>query len=180
MTDRSDSLIGRAAALPDEISPERDLWPQIASKLGQPEVPAVQQRRWWPQAVAAGVALVALSSAVTWRFATQQDVSTAAVVAAITAPATQYVADAEMLQVRQRLTVALDDSLQRLSPDTRRNVSRNLLEIHESLARIRTALEQDPQNAFLHQLLHSIYRQELDLLTDINKLAAERPQEIQI
>ena len=99
--------------------------------------------------------------------------------AAITAPAAQYVADAEMLQVRERLTVSLDDSLQRLSPDTRRTVSKNLLEIHESLAQIRSALEQDPQNAFLHQLLHTIYGQELDLLTDINKLAADRPQEIQ-
>ena len=181
MNDRNDSLVKRAAALPAEIEPARDLWPGIASQLApQTEHASVAKHNVWPAALAAGLALAVLSSSVTWWIANRPDVSTERIVAAMTDSMTPFAEDAEMLQVRQQLTVSLDESLNRLSPRTRRQVGLNLLEIHQSLADIRVALDEDPNNAFLHQLLHTTYQQELGLLSDINKLAGTLPEEIGI
>ncbi|MDH3646022.1 MAG: hypothetical protein OER80_04540 [Gammaproteobacteria bacterium] len=180
MNDRNDPLMERAAALPDEINPNRDLWPVIASRL----TPAIQSKpssrsSVWPIALAAGLALAVLSSAITWTVANRADVSPDRIAAVITEPARPYVQDAELVQIRQELTAALDDNLMRLSPKTRRKVSANLLEIHESLAEIRMALDADPNNGFLHQLLYTTYQQELGLLSNINRVALTLPDEIE-
>ena len=181
MNDRNDPLVQRAAALPEEIQPGRDLWPEIANRLTPAaRTTTVVRRPLWPAALAAGLALAVLSSSVTWWVANRPDISTERVVAAMTDPMVPYVQDAKMMQVRQQLTVSLDESLNRLSPRTRRQVSMNLMEIHQSLAEVRVALEEDPDNAFLHQLLHTTYQQELGLLSDINKLALTLPDEIEI
>ncbi len=181
MNDRNDPLVRQAATLPDEIAPERDLWPAIAERLNDraPATP-VQTRPNWPFALAAGIALVALSSLLTWSFTQRDTLSTAELVEVITAQADPFVNDVELIQARQALTVSLDDALGRLAPPTRRKVADNLLEIHQSMAEIRVALEEDPDNALLHQLLHTVYQQEIGLLTDINKLAATLPEEIEI
>ncbi|MDH3590117.1 MAG: hypothetical protein OEQ74_12015, partial [Gammaproteobacteria bacterium] len=121
MNDRNDPLVKRIAALPAEIEPGRDLWPGIAGQL-TPETghAPVARHAVWPAALAAGLALAVLSSSVTWWIANRPDISAERIVATMTDPMTPYVEDAEMLQVRQQLIVSLDESLNRLSPKTRR------------------------------------------------------------
>lgn len=181
-SDNNDPLMQRAAALPRNLEPGRDLWPEIAAKL-QPATARVtpQRTRFWPAAIAAGIGLVVLSSSLTWWVATHRDVSAAEIVAAISDMQTlpSHTPDAGLLLAREDMIASLEQSLERLPPATRRVVGSNLLEIHRSLGEIRLALLEDPENAFLHQLLYATYEQELGLLSDINRMAMILPNEIQ-
>lgn len=180
MNDRNDPLIQRAAGLPESIEPGRDLWPDIASQLSNPVQSATKRERAvWPIALAASLTVAVLSSVVTWYVVTRPDLSTERIVELMTDPAQPYVQNVELLNARRELTESLDRSLQRLSPETRRQVSANLLEIHESLKEIRVALAEDPDNIFLHQLLHSTYEQEIGLLSDISRVALTLPEEVE-
>ena len=180
MNDRNDPLVQRAATLPESIEPGRDLWPEIAAQLS-PVAQTVSTGRHavWPVALAASLTLAVLSSAATWWVVSRPDLSTPRIVELMTDPAQPYVQDVELLNARRELTDSLDQSLMRLSPRTRRQVSMNLLDIHESLAEIRVALEEDPDNTFLHQLLFSTYQQEIGLLSNINRVALTLPDEVE-
>lgn len=180
MNDRNDPLIQQANALPESIEPDRDLWPGIAARLNPATTSDYRPRpAVWPVALAASVTLAILSSAATWWILSRPDLTTTRIVELMTDHAQPYVQDVELINARRLLTDSLDKSLQRLSPRTRRQVSMNLLDIHESLAEIRSALEQDPDNLFLHQLLHSTYSQEIGLLSDIKRVALTLPDEVE-
>ncbi|MBT8130807.1 MAG: hypothetical protein KJO35_00945 [Gammaproteobacteria bacterium] len=178
MTEQKDPLMRKVAELPSEISPTKDLWPGIAARLSDPVTVQPGKRRW-PLAVAAGIALVALSSLLTWTIMQPNDSATGQLAAVLTEPVRPFVQDAELMQVRAQLTQSLENSLERFSPETRQLITSNLLEIQQGLAEIRTALEQDPNNVLLHQLLYSTYEQELSLLSEINQVAHTLPTGIE-
>lgn len=180
MNDRNDPLIQRASALPESIEPERNLWPGIAARIAaDTQQPASRNRSVWPVALAASLTLAILSSTATWWVLTRPDLTTTRIVELMTDPMQPFVQDVELIEARRQLTDSLDESLQRLAPSTRRQVSMNLLYIHQSLAEIRAALDEDPENVFLHQLLYSTYQQEIGLLSDINRVALTLPDEVE-
>ena len=180
--DRNDPILARAAELPDEIAPQRDLWPGIAAQL---DVGAGGRSRtgWrWQGALAAGVALVALTAAVTWRIAVMQSAAPPAdaladLMQAGTGAALQP--GIELVDMRNDLLDSLQASLSRLPPESQRIVVDNLQAIRTSLNEIEAALWQDPDDASLHQLLYTTYEQELQMLGNLHRMTQSLPVEVE-
>jgi len=176
-----------AAQLPREIAPQRDLWPQIASRISE-ESGASTGRGWrFAGALAAGVALVALSSLATlWISGGDGDPELSHVVppGGAVPPVMAFGPDHELgpkyRLARNALTMDLEARLQALPPATREIVERNLGQIRGAVAEINTALAEDPDNALLQQLLMATYQDELDVLTEVNRMATSMPTRTEI
>jgi len=166
-----DKLMGAAAQLSTEISPERDLWPGIAEAIAEPA-----PRRWTPMLAqaAAVVLLIGASSGLTYM--TMKTDQTGPVV---TSPdmifeqasfGNRYNLGPGFQDARNALAADLDVELERLSPESRENIEANLTMIHAAINDMNTALEADPENTVLQQRLLSAYREELALLRRVSGL----------
>lgn len=181
--DRDDALLRAAAALPESIEPERDLWPDIAARLGAAE-PVPAARPWW-LALAAGIALVAVTAALTWQVASTRAPAPATVAAPTDAVPPAAAGDevdparGELRFMRAQLLNSLESNLSRLPPESQRVVVDNLLEIRASLVAIEEALAADPSNPSLQQLLYTTYEHELAVLADVNRVALTLPTEVE-
>jgi anti-sigma factor RsiW len=174
-----------AAAVPDHRAPADELWPGIEARIERVGGTAAtrsdeggRRRRTLmftlPQlAAAAGIVLLlgvsvgrltegpgASTPAVTTQVATQS-----AAPAATRASYAGFVADLE-----QRLDVGRDV----LQPETARVIEQSLAKIDTAIAQARTALENDPNNAYLNQHLASAQARKLRLLEDATALIASR------
>lgn len=174
----------RAAALPRSIAPSRDLWSEIAGRIEEERVVALDSRRrrrltgippvWL--AAAAALLLIALSSGVTayligggqpagtpdgYTAAPQTSPSASAGSAALVAfrPTEQ-----EYEGAAEELMVELDSKRHLLSPETVEVIETNLRIIDEAIAESRAALEADPGNADLPGQLSDVHRKKVELL----------------
>jgi hypothetical protein len=68
------------------------------------------------------------------------------------------------------LAARLDDELARLSPESREEVELNLAMIRGAIAQINAALEKEPDNALLQDLLLKTYHEELALMQRVGGL----------
>lgn len=174
-----DAILQQAASLPSEIQPQRDLWPQIEAQIGARRAPS--RRRPWLLALAAALALVAVTAGVTWQLAQSQlAVPATGVMAELAAGGTVNRAAAEVQYMRTQLTQSLEANLSRLPPDSRKVIVENLLEIRASLVAIEQALASNPGNPSLQQLLYTTYERELAVLADANRIALSLPEEVEI
>ncbi|HSG59268.1 MAG TPA: hypothetical protein VLA06_07045 [Woeseiaceae bacterium] len=169
--DRNDRIVAAAGRLPEEISPERDLWPGIAETIDRP-----QRARWTPMfaQAAAVVLLVGASSGLTY-LAMQDDPAPAAIVAPdlLFEPASYsagYALGPEYLEARSEMSARLDEELARLSPEARDDVEKNLAVIRSAIAEINTALDDEPTNRLLQQLLLNAYQDEFALMRQVGGL----------
>ena len=64
----------------------------------------------------------------------------------------------------------LDKELKNLSPEARADVERNLAVIRRAIADISAALEEEPDNEFLRDLLVQAYRNELALMNRVGNM----------
>lgn len=167
MTDERDDLLARAARLPREVRPARDLWPGI--EAGIREVQDSPRAMPWTMRLAAAVALMAVSSLSTWGLMRGGNELTQEQLASVSFGA-HTVLGPEFVQARDDLAVRVAASLDRLSPETRTVVQGNLAEIRRSIAAINEALRDEPSNASLQQLLYSTYQQELSVMREISRL----------
>lgn len=174
-----------AAAAPDHRAPADELWTGIEARIERGEATAAARssgvegrRRTWiftlPQlAAAAGIVLLlgvsvgrltegpgASTPAVTTQVATQS-----AAPAAAPASYAGFVADLE-----QRLDAGRDV----LQPETARVIEQSLAKIDTAIAQARTALDNDPNNAYLNQHLASAQARKLRLLEDATALIASK------
>ncbi len=192
-TDRPDNGTDRwqqaASGLSAEIAPERDLWPDIAARIEAE--PHAQTARGWSVAgaLAAAVALVALSSLTTlWISGRDAGPEISQVVpppgGSAMMPSAAFGPDHELgpkyRRARNELTVDLESRLQALPPSTRHTVERNLEQIRVALAEINAALAEDPGNMLLQQLLLAAYQDELTVLTEVNRMARSLPTRTEI
>lgn len=192
-TDRTDSGMDAwqqaASGLPDELTPERDLWPDIAARIEAE--PGARPLRGWRVAgpLAAAVVLVALSSLTTlWISGRDEGPAISQVVppptGAAAMPSAAFGPDHELgpkyRRARNQLTVDLESGLQALPPATQQTVQRNLEQIRMALAEINTALAEDPGNTLLQQLLLAAYQDELIVLTEVNRMARSLPTRTEI
>ena len=174
------ALLAEAAALPRELPPGRDLWPDLAARLRgtdgargvvRPAVP-----RWVrPAALAAAAAIVIALAGGLWtrgpRPATPvTPMGTLLPAAAGTAPAPLLEAEREYARATAALMAALDQQKDVLSPETRATLDANLKSIDDALAEVRTALQKDPANAQLTHLLTSTHQKKLDALERVVRL----------
>jgi len=162
-------------ALPRDVAPERDLWPAIEARLEPREVRA--GRRWlWP--AAAAVLLVVGSSLITATLLRDDEPMVARrapaagqVGYADAAFGPGQVLDPAYAAARQDLARTLSARIDRLPPDARRKLESNLAEIRRATAEINAALELNPGDALLEELLLNAYQDELAVLASVNQLA---------
>jgi len=57
-----------------------------------------------------------------------------------------------------------------LSPETRADIQKNRVLIHDAIAEINLALEKEPENMLLQERLLNTYREELALLRRVSSL----------
>jgi hypothetical protein len=171
-------VVTDAAALPKGVAPARDLWREIEARLGQPG--AIGERGLAPglkyallAASFAAVFLAGIYFAQLQRTGppdriTQLDNSTDSA-----SPSGLDIVETEYGQARNLLVQALDESRDRLAPETVAVVDENLDIIGNAITEIKSALEQDPSNQRLIRSLVVAYDHEVELLQQATQLPAQ-------
>ena len=164
-----DKLMEEARTLGTEVTPERDLWPDIANAIARPS-----RSRWntsFAQA-AAVVLLIGASSGLTYLAMTRNSPY-------VTPPpppglnlerasfGDHYMLGPDYQDAREGLKAKLDEEIVRLSPEERADVNKNLEAIRSVIEEINRALSNDPDNALLQELLLSTYQKELSLMMNV-------------
>jgi len=172
MTDTNDDkLISAARQLRTEISPERDLWPDIAAAI---ETPA--RSRWTPMLAqaAAVVLLVAASSSVTYLVMKGQSQPVTEIAPELLFEQTsfggRYHLGPGFQDARSGLVAELEAELGKLSPEARAEIETNLDIVRRAIYDINQALEKEPNNVMLQERLLSTYHEELTLLRRVGGL----------
>lgn len=164
------------AALPREVDPEHDLWPEIRAQLdltrargigdASAVTPITAARRPFRAArwLAAAAALVLITATTTWAVVKQR------------AEASDQAATVALLADFERSASELQASLERrqsaLDPRTRAILERSLRTIDGAIAEARVALAERPQDAAIQAFVASAFRQKIDFLRRANDVAA--------
>lgn len=172
-TETEDKLMTAAAQLSTEIAPQRDLWPGIESRL---ETPA-RRSSWTPMLAqaAAILLLVGASSGITY-MVTKSGTSISPVIVAtgldsdFVSFGSDYELGAGFQDARTNLAADLDLELDRLTPEIRAGVEENLAVIRSAIIEINNAMETEPDNALLQELLMNAYREELAVMGRVGGL----------
>ena len=182
-------LASGARALPREVEPSRDLWPEIAARIGgserSPREPlALHARPAWRAVagtrvlrIAAAIALVVASSAITARVLRSPDElttlarQTVAPSEATTAVAAFAPTEREYRMAVDALTLELAARRRSLSPETIATVEENLRIIDQAIGEATAAMQSDPGGSEIPLILSGVYRQKVDLLEDAVELA---------
>jgi len=169
--ERDDELIAAASALSTEISPDRDLWPDIEQAIATPK-----RLRWTPllAQAAAVVLLVGASSGITY-FTMQEDpVVIERFGAELQFEQTAFGAEQTLGSVYRSAQgdyqTELNKELDRLSPEVRADIEENLGLIKDAIAQINLALEENPDNVLLQDLLVRSYREQHTLMRRVGAL----------
>jgi len=170
-----DELMAKAGDLATGIVPSRDLWPDIEAAISAP----LPGRSWFTPYLAQAAAVLLLvggSSGITWYV-----MNDSATPVQIVAP--QFVFEAASFaaydlgpgfqDARARLSSQLDTELEKLSPETQAAVEENLQVIRTAIADISTALDAEPDNVLLQELLLKTYQEELMLMRRVGGLTLD-------
>jgi hypothetical protein len=169
-----DKLMKAARALETEVAPEHDLWPGIENAITEPS-----RTRWntvFAQA-AAVLLLVGASSSLTYLAMTEKTP-----VATLVTDNTglnyerasfggHYTLGPGYQDARSSLKAQLDEQLERLSPEARAEVEKNINTIRAAIDEINSALVGEPDNVLLQELLLSTYREELSVMMKVDRVA---------
>jgi hypothetical protein len=171
-----DPLLAKAAALPKDVAPPRDLWPGIAARLGEAQRAPVKPAFRWPLALAAALAVASVSALLTWSLVRDPRAGQPAEIADAGAPAGAFVPvsygpnsglTAEELAVRDELFAQFRGAFENLRPDTREAIVKNLAVMQTAADEIDAALAKDPASGMLKGMLFGTYRQELQLYSTV-------------
>ncbi|HEU4517623.1 MAG TPA: hypothetical protein VFR77_10000 [Steroidobacteraceae bacterium] len=171
-----DALIAKAAELPKEIEPARDLWPGIAARLGEAPRSAEPRGFRWPMALAAGVVVASVSALLTWSLMRSPDPVTPTTIAGTTSQVAEIVPvnygpnsglTAQELKARDELVVRFRETFATLRPETRDAIVKNLAIMQTAADEIDAALAKDPASRMLKGMLVGTYKQELQLYSTV-------------
>jgi hypothetical protein len=178
-TSPDDRLDDLTSQLPREIAPPPELWSSIRAELAPRSARTLQWNTRWRLAAAA--LLVAASSSILTLLAVRARDGSSDVRAVATtegAPRTAarlpaHLAVAELGYERSidALRRTLDERRDSLAPSTVATVERSLRIADSAIAEARSALEHDPSNQVLAELLVSNYERKIDLLRRASELA---------
>lgn len=156
--DDAEFLRSHVEGLPRSIEPPHNLWPGIEARIAPRRRAAPALYR-----LAAAIALVAISSSITW-YLTRR---TATPVVVAVAPA-----NPEALARLARAGDILEDGIDNegLAPETRAVLARNLVVIDSAIAECQRALDADPGSPVLAELLRAAHRQRVELLQQAARL----------
>jgi hypothetical protein len=173
---REDELTKRAAELATGIQPSRDLWPGIEAAISEP----AGGRSWFSPYLAQAAAVVLLvgaSSGLTWLVMQDEaqpvQVAVAPDLVFQQASFARYELGPGFQDARSRLRSQLEDELAKLSPESREEVESNLDTIRAAIAEINEALEAEPDNTLLQELLLRTYRDELTVMRRVGGLTQD-------
>jgi hypothetical protein len=180
--DEIHTLLAQAASLPSAIEPSRDLWEGIESRIrtGSPQTaPAPPSRRQivphWAAVAAVFLAVVAGGSWFLLRRPAESP--TSSVRPAISPPSVQSAGlreiEAGYAPARGDLLRLIQERKGLLTPETRAVIDENLALVDQALRNIRGALEKDPSNKVLMDLLRNTYRQEQEMMRRAAALPAD-------
>lgn len=171
----------RLAALPDEVPPARDLWPEIAAGLDAQRVRTLpgdaaggtdRGASAWPLLRRAAVVLLLVggTAVVTWNLRGRTGPE---VVVVETVPL-RAAADGLVSYERSadELARALEQRRAKLDPATVEAIERSLRTIDSALVEARAALERDPSSAQVRAYVEAAYRQKIDFLRRANDVAS--------
>ena len=176
MTNETQDKLSRdAARLATNIAPQRDLWPDIEAAINAADAPQVRGFMPYLAQAAAILPLVGASSGITYlAMKPGTDISPGAKNGALTVEPASWGGGYEMSNdytlARESLKAQLAVELERLSPEARADVVHNLKVIRNAIAEINAALQREPENVFLQDLLLDSYREELTVMRKINGL----------
>ncbi|HEX5353868.1 MAG TPA: hypothetical protein VFW60_07295 [Rhodanobacteraceae bacterium] len=151
------------AGLPRDIQPQRDLWPAIDARI----TPRHRLMRYWPAAAAIALAALVGAMVLALRFG-HPAVNEPSVAVNVARPLNLDVMPHTPRAIAMAASVRRST---RLDPKTQAVLLNNLAIIENSLDNIQRALQQNPDNPGLQQLLYQMYRSEAALLD-----AAQRVQ----
>ena len=171
-----DPLLAKAAGLPKEIEPARDLWPGIEARLG--EAPRIEERRGfrWPMALAAGFVVASVSALLTWSLMRSPDPVAPTTIADARPPVAEIVPvnygpnsglTVQELKARDELVVRFRETFATLRPETRDAIVKNLAIMQTAADEIDAALAKDPASRMLKGMLVGTYKQELQLYSTV-------------
>lgn len=168
-----DKLMEAARALETEVAPEHDLWPNIENAIARPS-----RTRWntvFAQA-AAVLLLVGASSGLTY-LAMHEKTPVATLITDNTGLnykrasfGGHYTLGPGYQDARSGLRAQLEEELERLSPEARAEVEKNLNAIRAAINEINRALADEPDNVLLQELLLSTYREELSVMMKVDRV----------
>jgi hypothetical protein len=184
MNDRDplDTLLSR---VPRHVELSRDLWPAIRTQIAaeSPERRSVRSSRWL--ALAAGVVLAVASSLVTYAVvqrSMQQQIQQARqevveqmqpVMAAMPVRFDGYESlGSSYEKARAQLDAEYARRVQHLPPVVRAKVERDIADLRRAAREISTTLSQYPSDPLLQDLLVSTYQREMQLMVEVNTMAA--------
>lgn len=169
-----DKLMKAARALETEVAPEHDLWPAIENAISRPS------RTSWNTVFAQAAAvllLVGASSSLTY-LAMNEKTPIATFATDNTGLNFErvsfgghYTLGPGYQDARSSLRAQLDEELERLSPEARAEVVKNISAIRAAIDEINRALVDEPDNILLQELLLSTYREELSVMMKVDRVA---------
>lgn len=165
------SLVKRAAALPQEIQPARDLLPGIRRAVEQRPAPPAS-RSWIGWAALAASVLLLVTLGLTTMTLRERGKEAAQAAPAPDAMTEIRAAEQEYLKAAELLAEALDKQRGTLSPETAALVDENLEIINRAISNVRLALNAEPGNAKNGQVLTALYQQKIEILRRVSRLSS--------
>jgi hypothetical protein len=178
-----DPLDQALGSLPEDVAPERDLWPQIRAEIAKTPIAAPAspvQSNWFR--LAAAVLLVLATSFVTYYVTRQSMQEQFAKTPPEAAPAPRLTPQpasftfgperlgAGYMDARAELDKRFKERIASLPPATRTKVEKNLADLRHAADEISATLAQNPSDPLLQELLMSTYQSELQLLANVSEL----------
>ncbi len=163
------ALARELAELPADVSPGKDLWPLIRSKISQQQGPetTAYASRWLPRALAASLVVAVVAGLLMARAPTP---------APGMADSTWQALEQDFLEARQTWLQVLEARRDNLDPGFLATVDGHRLLLGQAEADLKAALMRDPGNMEYARLLVMTYRQELEILSQLDKVPDMIPQ----
>lgn len=181
---RLQELLAEAAALSRDRQPDRDLWPEIMSQIEElegngetnvvtadveaPSKPRNSLRWFWANVglyAAAAAILLALFAGYQTLWVTDETGSVDGVPRAAFTGAEQ-----EYRKAKQALLEAIEERETYLDDTTVATIETNLDVIESAITEIHAAIQEDPQNRHLNEMLLAMYDQELEFLYQVSQI----------
>lgn len=171
-----DPLLAKAAELPKDVAPARDLWPSIEARLKGETQTARPRAFGWPAALAAGFLVASVSALLTWGLTRNPEPSVQPELAGVQSAETAIMPvnygpnsgiTAKELVLRDKLLVQFREKFGELQPSTREAIAKNLAVIQTAADEIDAALAKDPASGMLKSFLAGAYKQELQLYSTV-------------